>query len=189
MGHGMGRLGLQETAELRSRPGAQAEGQQHLVLSGQLGGCGWIWGSNSTSWHVLYPDTSEPAQRSESAQLSPASVQRVQPALWPQARIVAHFLPSRFTPPRILASQQEVREVSRDLGPLCALSLLHGSWSRRSGPTAQVGQVPPSSLARGSGQLHGPLPHHPQKEEARRPQGAHAHSPYPHSACGDSEGT
>ena len=51
------------------------------------------------------------------------------------------------------------------------------------------GLRPPISLARGSGQPHGPpSPHHPQKEEAVASQGAHAHSPYPHSACGGPRG-
>ena len=87
------------------------------------------------------------------------------------------------------ASRQEAREVNGDLGPpvpslLTVSVLVSPELSHCPG-----GLRPPISLARGSGQPHGlPSPHHAQKEEAVASLGAHAHSPYPHSACGGLRG-
>lgn len=167
MGHGTGEARLQETAELCSVPGPRRRGSSILSFLARLGGCGWIRGSNSTSWHVLYPDTSELRGRGLSLR-SCALLGYSGCSL--RSAASAHQAPlSPFPSPHhhgFLASQQEVREVSGDLGPPAPSHFsLHRSWSRRSCPTAQVGC---GHLSRWPGAPVSPMAHPPHTIPRKR---------------------
>ena len=113
----------------------------------RLGGWGWIRGPNSTSWHVLYPDTSELHGRGLSL-VSYALLGYSGCSL--RSAESTHRAPiSPFLSPHhhgFLASQQEVREVSGDRGPPAPSHFsLRRSWSLWSCPTAQVSRPIPGA--------------------------------------------